>query len=133
MVLNNANIYTGITTVTAGILQITNNDALGSATAGTGTSYTTVTNLASLELNGATAITVPEDIRINGLGVGSINGALRQISTAAATTLIGGLTSTTSATGPARFRFTQTSTGCQAITDDLTINPYNVKIKLEIK
>lgn len=92
LVLNNANIYTGITTVTAGILQITNNDALGSATAGTGTSYTTVTNLASLELNGTAALTIPEDIRINGLGVGSINGALRQIYGAAASTLIGGLT-----------------------------------------
>lgn len=35
----------------------------------------------------------------------------------------GVITSTTSATGPARFRFTQTSTGCQATTGDLTINP----------
>jgi len=34
----------------------------------------------------------------------------------------GVISSTTSATGPARFRYTQTSTGCQATTGDLTIN-----------
>ena len=97
LILTGTNLYSGITTVSAGVMQVKNNDALGSLSAGTGTSYTTVTNLASLELNGASALTVPEDIRINGLGVGGINGALRQISGAFATTLTGGITSSSAA------------------------------------
>ena len=100
LVLSAANTYEGITTVTNGVLQVKNNDALGSASAGTGTSYTTVSSPAAIEFNGASALTIPEDIRINGTGFSEssvVNGALRQLSGAFATTLTGGLTSSTAA------------------------------------
>ncbi|NBP06415.1 MAG: hypothetical protein EBV15_09420, partial [Bacteroidetes bacterium] len=96
LVLSAANTYEGITTVTNGVLQVRNNDALGSATAGTGTSYTVVSSPAALEFNGASALTIPEELRINGTGfseASTVNGALRQVSGAFATTLTGGITS----------------------------------------
>lgn len=68
--LSGANTYTGETTVTAGILQLANDAALGGTVTGT-----TVATGATLDLNGGRTITA-EAITINGQGVGS-NGALR--------------------------------------------------------
>jgi len=69
LVLSGANTYQGATLVTAGILQATVNDALGSQTAGTlGYSSTTVSSGAALEING-TISSIPENIFINGTGI----------------------------------------------------------------
>ena len=94
LVLSGSNTYTGATTVSAGVLQVKNNDALGSSSVGVASSNTSVTSAAAIEFNGATALTVPEPITINGLGFieSTANGALRQIVGASATTLTGGIT-----------------------------------------
>jgi autotransporter-associated beta strand protein len=70
MVLTSANTYTGTTTVSAGILRITNGDALGGTAGGT-----TVASGAVLELAGGIT-TAAEPLTLNGSGL-STDGALR--------------------------------------------------------
>ncbi len=72
--LSGANTYTGLTTVSNGILNIQNNTALGS-TAGS----TTVTSGGTLELNGGLTIGA-ETLNLTGTGTGGI-GALHNIGT----------------------------------------------------
>jgi len=73
MILSGANAHTGSTTVSAGVLQVSNNTALGTTAGGT-----TVAAGATLELTGNVAIT-GEALTLNGSGVGG-NGALRNVS-----------------------------------------------------
>ena len=73
LVLSGANGYTGLTTVSAGVLNIQNATALGT-TAGA----TSVTSGAALEMQGAITVT-GEALTLNGTGVAS-GGALRNIS-----------------------------------------------------
>jgi autotransporter-associated beta strand protein len=84
LILSTANTYAGATSITAGTLQITNNDALG-----TNTQSTTISSTATLELNGVTTLTEP--LNLNGVGVSSL-GAVRVLSTNAAATLSGLIT-----------------------------------------
>jgi autotransporter-associated beta strand protein len=94
LILSGANTYQGATLVSAGILQATVNDALGSQTAGTlGYSSTTVSTGAALEING-TISSMPENIFINGTGISS-GGAIRMISTSGASTIAGVITTET--------------------------------------
>ena len=72
LILSGANTYTGATTISAGLVNISNATALGT-TGGT----TTVSNGASLEVQGN--ITVAEAITISGSGF-SNNGVLRNVS-----------------------------------------------------
>jgi autotransporter-associated beta strand protein len=73
LTLSGANSYTGITTVSAGVLNIQNASALGTTSGGT-----SVTAGAALELQGSIAI-AGEALTINSTGV-STGGALRSIS-----------------------------------------------------
>ncbi|MGC3968183.1 MAG: autotransporter-associated beta strand repeat-containing protein [Pirellulales bacterium] len=73
LVLDTANAYTGLTTVTAGILHVMNGGALGSAAAGT-----SVADGATLQISGDVT-TLAEVLTLAGLGVGG-NGALRNLS-----------------------------------------------------
>ena len=73
MFLSWANTYTGTTTVSAGVLNIQNNTALG-----TGAGGTTVTTNAALQMQGGITVT-GEALTLNGTGV-SNDGALRNIS-----------------------------------------------------
>lgn len=70
--LTGANLYTGLTTVSAGILNIQNASALGTVAAGT-----SVASGAALELQGGIT-TLAEALTLNGTGV-SNGGALRNI------------------------------------------------------
>ncbi len=70
--LNGANIYTGYTTVAAGVIAVGNNVALGSASA-----FTTVNSSAAVHFAGDRTLTEP--FIINGTGI-SGSGALRNIS-----------------------------------------------------
>jgi autotransporter-associated beta strand protein len=86
LILGGANIYTGLTTISTGVIQITNSDGLGSISAGgAGSSNTIVSDGAALEINGA--ITVPETLNIYGLGFveTNANGAIRMITASNAT------------------------------------------------
>jgi fibronectin-binding autotransporter adhesin len=74
LILENSGSYTGLTTVSAGVLQIRNATSLGTTAAGT-----SVTSGAALELKDATGITVgAEALTLNGTGIAT-NGALRNI------------------------------------------------------
>ena len=73
LTLTGANTYTGGTTVTAGVLNVQNNSALG--TTGTGT---TVASGAALQLQNNLTVT-GEPLTLNGTGIAS-DGALRNIS-----------------------------------------------------
>jgi fibronectin-binding autotransporter adhesin len=73
LVLSGANTYTGLTTVSAGILNIQNAAALGTADAGT-----TVTGGATLQLQNNIAVSA-EALTLNGAGVGG-QGALANVS-----------------------------------------------------
>lgn len=85
-VLDNANTYTGVTTVSAGTLQVNQPGALGSAVAGT-----VVASGASLALsNGVTLANEP--ITLNGNGTASNNGALRTVDTNSLITLASPIT-----------------------------------------
>jgi autotransporter-associated beta strand protein len=85
-VLDNANTYTGVTTVSAGTLQVNQAGALGSAVAGT-----VVASGASLALsNGVTLANEP--ITLNGNGTASNNGALRTVDTNSLITLASPIT-----------------------------------------
>ena len=68
LILNGANTYTGATNITAGIVQVQNNDALGSQNAGTGSSNTIVSDGAAIQIYG-TSLTIPEAISIYGTGI----------------------------------------------------------------
>jgi autotransporter-associated beta strand protein len=72
LTLSGANTYTGLTTVNAGTLTISNGSALGTAAAGT-----TVADGATLALSGG--ITTGEPLTLNGAGVAG-GGALRNLS-----------------------------------------------------
>jgi filamentous hemagglutinin family protein len=72
-VLSGANTYTGLTTVSAGVLNLQNNTATGTTAGGV-----TVANGAALELQGGITVGA-EALSITGTGVGG-NGALRNIS-----------------------------------------------------
>ena len=72
LVLSGANTYTGVTTVSAGVLNIRNSGALGTTMAGT-----TVSSGAELQLQGG--IAVNEALTLNGTGVAN-GGALHSIS-----------------------------------------------------
>ncbi len=71
--LSGANTYTGLTTVSVGVLNIQNNAGLGTNAAGT-----SVTSGAALQLQGGLTIT-GEGLTLNGTGISS-GGALRNIS-----------------------------------------------------
>jgi len=86
--LSGANTYTGLTTVSAGTLEVTVNNALGTNAAGT-----SVTSGATLKLTGVNYSTT-EGLIINGTGVSS-GGALASSGT---TTFAGLITAATSAT-----------------------------------
>ncbi len=72
--LSGANTYTGTTTVSAGVLNIQNNTALGTTAAGT-----TVANGATLQLQGGITVGA-EALTISGSGPASQNGALVNVS-----------------------------------------------------
>ena len=71
--LGGANTYSGLTTISAGVIRVTHNQALGSTAAGT-----TVANGAQLELSGGITVT-GESLTISGSGTGT-NGALQSVS-----------------------------------------------------
>jgi autotransporter-associated beta strand protein len=73
MVLSGANTYTGLTTVSSGVLNIQNANALGTTAAGT-----TVSSGAALQIQGGIAVGA-EALTLNGSGVSS-TGALRNVS-----------------------------------------------------
>src|SRR6266704_3406652 len=72
LTLSGANTYSGATTVSAGVLDVQNNTALG-ATAGA----TTVAGGAALQLDGS-GLVVAEPVTLNGTGIAG-GGALRQV------------------------------------------------------
>ena len=72
LTLSGANTYSGATTVSAGVLDVQNNTALG-ATAGA----TTVAGGAALQLEGS-GLVVAEPVTLNGTGIAG-GGALRQV------------------------------------------------------
>ncbi|NCZ53603.1 MAG: hypothetical protein EBY81_06890, partial [Verrucomicrobia bacterium] len=73
LILTAANTYTGVTTISAGTLNVRNNTGLGTTAGGV-----TVANLAALELQGGISVGA-EALTLNGTGVSS-GGALRNIS-----------------------------------------------------
>ena len=75
LTLAGANTYTGLTTVTSGILSISNGSALGTVANGT-----VVTAGGSLELQNNIAVTGAEALTITGTGSTGTNGALRNLS-----------------------------------------------------
>jgi autotransporter-associated beta strand protein len=76
LIIGKANTYTGATNINGGVLQLQNQDGLGSTTAGTlGASTTTVANGAALKITG-TGYVIPEAISITGSGVYA-TGAIR--------------------------------------------------------
>ncbi len=85
LVLSGSNSYTGTTTVNTGVLNIQNNNALGTTASGT-----TVVSGASLAVQGGITVT-NETLSIAGTGLGA-NGALRNIS--GTNTWTGGITMT---------------------------------------
>jgi fibronectin-binding autotransporter adhesin len=72
LVLGGANVYTGATNVTVGILNIQNDEALGTTAGGT-----TVSSGAELQLQGGISIG-PEALTLNGTGIAG-GGALRNL------------------------------------------------------
>lgn len=75
LTLSGVNTYSGTTSISAGFLAITSNDALGATGAGNGT---TVSNNAALWLN-ATGLTVAEPLTIRGDGGSNYTGALYNV------------------------------------------------------
>src|SRR5205814_1031523 len=73
LTLSGVNSYTGATTVSAGVLNIQNNTALGTIAAGT-----SVTGGAALQLQGGITVGA-EALTLNGSGIAN-DGALRNIS-----------------------------------------------------
>jgi fibronectin-binding autotransporter adhesin len=72
--LSGGNTYTGVTTVSAGVLNIQNNNGLGTTAAGT-----TVSNGATLQLQGGITVST-ETLNINGTGASGETGALVNVS-----------------------------------------------------
>jgi autotransporter-associated beta strand protein len=72
--LSGANTYTGATTVSAGVLNIQNNTALGTTAAGT-----SVTSGATLQIQGGITVGA-EALTLNGTGSTTTNGALESVS-----------------------------------------------------
>jgi len=95
------NTYTGATYITSGIVQVQKSNALGSLTAGTGSSNTTVSDGAVIQIFG-TSINIPEAITVFGTGA-SNRGVIRNF------------------TG---------STGVNALTNTITLNS-NARINVD--
>lgn len=74
LILSGNNSYTGLTTVSSGVLNIRNDNALGASGSG---NDTRIVSGAALELQGG--ISTPETITLNGTGISS-GGALRNVS-----------------------------------------------------
>jgi len=73
--LSGSNNYSGVTTVSAGMLELQNADALGNATGNT-----VVSSGAALKLYSGTGISyTAEALSLSGVGVGGANGALRNV------------------------------------------------------
>src|SRR5213075_3023624 len=73
LTLSGANTYSGLTTISAGVLNIQNNTALGTTAAGT-----SVTSGAALQIQGGITVGA-EALTLSGTGISS-DGALRNIS-----------------------------------------------------
>ena len=86
LILNAANTYTGATNINTGIVQVQNNDALGSQNAGTGSSNTIVSDGAAIQIYG-TSLTIPEAISIYGTGISS-GGAIRNFTGSGGTNIL---------------------------------------------
>lgn len=99
LILNQANSYTGATTVSGGILRVDANNALGTTAAGT-----TVSNGAALYLNGVNYATA-EALSINGTGI-SNSGALVNIGTSTYAGQVTAATDSTINTGGGNLTFT---------------------------
>ncbi|MDB5104230.1 MAG: filamentous hemagglutinin N-terminal protein, partial [Fibrobacteres bacterium] len=106
--LSSANTYTGLTTVSGGILKLASNDALGTAAGAT-----TVATGAALDLNGI-AYTTAEPVTLNGTGLASA-GALQNSSATGATfaglLTLGSASSIIAGTGAITLSHTGTVTG----------------------
>ncbi len=76
--LSGSNTYTGATTVSAGILNIQSNNALGTGS-GTSTSGVSVASGAALQIQGTISTTTAVGLTLNGTGVNS-SGALENVS-----------------------------------------------------
>ncbi len=96
LVLANSNSYTGVTTVAAGILQVTDNGALG-ANGSISTNQTTVNNGATLAVGAG--LTLPEWLVLNNNGFGNF-GALRLMDA------LPGVTETATVSGNVNFNAT---------------------------
>ncbi len=81
MALTAANTFSGITTITAGILNIQNGAALGqvSSSLGSTTNGTVVSTGAQLQLQGGITVGL-ETLTLNGTGITATDGALRNLS-----------------------------------------------------
>lgn len=77
LILSGSNTYSGLTTVSEGVLSVQNNNALGSASAGTVVSANAALQLSNVASGNLT--TLAEPLTLNGLGVGGSGGALRNI------------------------------------------------------
>jgi len=95
LILGGANSYSGATTLSAGVIQLQNQDGLGSTTAGvTGASNTTAASGTTLKIVG-TGFLIPEALSLSGLGVNS-QGVL--INNSGKNSLIGDITISSDAT-----------------------------------
>ena len=88
LIIQGNNNYTGVTTLTTGVISIKNANALGA-----GANNTTVANGSALKIDG-TGFSIPETIQIDGTGIGG-NGSIWIPSTSGATTLTGAITTNT--------------------------------------
>ena len=78
LILGGANYYTGATNINGGVIQLQNQDGLGSNAPGgssTAASTTTIANAAALKING-TGYVIPEPILLTGTGINA-TGAIR--------------------------------------------------------
>ena len=90
-----ANSYSGATTLTNGVIQLQNQDGLGSTTAGvTGASNTSVASGTAIKIVG-TGFLIPEVLSLSGLGVNA-QGVL--INTSGKNSLLGDITISSDAT-----------------------------------
>jgi autotransporter-associated beta strand protein len=95
LLLSGANSYTGATTLSAGVIQLQNQDGLGSTTAGvTGASNTSVASGTAIKIVG-TGFLIPEVLSLSGLGVNA-QGVL--LNTSGKNSLLGDITISSDAT-----------------------------------